>query len=327
MARAILVAFDGAQGLDVFGPAEVFAAARQMVGTKADEVVLAAVDPEAVRTTSGVALAAVPLARLRPNRNDTVLVVGGEEEAIRAALASAPLLEWLRRAARSAGRIGSVCSGAFLLAAAGILDGRSAATHWSACKRLALFRRQISVDANAIFVRDGNVWTSAGVTTGIDMALAMVEEDHGRRDRIRDAARLVLYARRPGFQSQFSDVLVAQTAASDPLAPVVSFIRKNLRDVKDTALLARRSGMSVRSLYRKIREQLDSTPAKLVERLRVEQARTLLATTALGTKTIASRNGFGSAARMAAAFERSLGMTPREYRLVHGPGRDESHRV
>ncbi len=322
MARAILVAFDGAQGLDVFGPAEVFAGARRLVGTKAHEVVLAAVDPSAVRTTSGVGLSAVPLARLRPNRKDTVVVVGGEEEAIRAALASAPLVEWLRRAARSAGRIGSVCSGAFLLAAAGILDGRRAATHWSACKRLALFRRQIRVDANAIFVHDGKVWTSAGVTTGIDMALAMVEEDHGRRVADTIAARLVLYARRPGFQSQFSDVLVAQSAASDPLAPVVSFIRKNLRDVKDTALLARANGMSVRSLYRRCREQLDSTPAKLVEKLRVEHARTLLATTALGAKTIASRSGFGSAARMAAAFERSLGMTPREYRLVRGSKRE-----
>jgi transcriptional regulator GlxA family with amidase domain len=213
-------------------------------------------------------------------------------------------------------RLGSVCSGAFVLAASGLLDGKRVATHWSACEELARFRPQLEVDADAIFVQDGSTWTSAGVTTGIDMALAIVEEDHGRRVADAIAARLVLHARRVGFQSQFSEVLVAQTSASDPLGPAVAWLRANLRACIDTARLARKAGMSVRSLHRRCIEELGSTPAKLIERLRVEQARALLVTTSLGTKTIASRCGFGSAPRMARAFERTLGVGPRAYRLV-----------
>jgi transcriptional regulator GlxA family with amidase domain len=307
--RVILVAFEGAQGLDVFGPAEVFAAARY-------PVVLAASSARSVRATSGIALRTRELSSLRPRAEDTVLVVGGEELAIRAALASAPLLAWLGRAARVVRRIGSVCSGAFVLARAGVLDGRRAATHWSACDRLAAYFPGVQVDKESIFVRDGRVWTSAGVTTGIDMALAMVEEDQGRRVADEIASRLVLYARRPGFQSQFSETLVAQASASDPLAPVLAWARANLRAPLDVRRLARKAGMSVRTLHRRCAEQLHTTPAKLVEKVRVEHARTLLATTALATKTIAQRSGFGTAPRMARAFDRVLGVAPREYRAL-----------
>ena len=173
-------------------------------------------------------------------------------------------------------------------------------------------------DPNAIFVQQGRVSTSAGVTTGIDMALAMVEEDHGRRVADAIAARLVLYARRPGFQSQFSEVLVAQLDASSPMAPLVAWARSNLRGPIDPARLSRRAGMSVRTFHRRCLEQLGKTPAKLIEGLRVEQARTLLTTTSLGTKTIAGRCGFGSSSRMARAFERTLGVAPRDFRLVSG---------
>ncbi len=319
MARVVLVAFDGAQGLDVLGPAEVFAGVgRHHLEREPYEVVLAAVGGGRIRATSGIAMRAVDLQRLRPRPADTVLVAGGEDRAIRGALACRPLVQWVARAARVARRIGSVCSGAFVLAQAGVLDGRRAATHWSACQQLAAFRPQVTVDANAIFVQQGRVWTSAGVTTGIDMALAMVEEDHGRRVADAIAARLVLYARRPGFQSQFSDALVAQLEASEPLAPVVTWARANLRQGMDPVRLARRAGMSLRTFHRRCLEQTGKTPAKLIEGLRVEYARTLLTTTALGTKTIAARCGFGSAARMARAFERTLGVAPREYRLVSG---------
>jgi transcriptional regulator GlxA family with amidase domain len=318
MARILLVVFDGAQGLDILGPAEVFAGVARYHDLPGYDVVLAAVGGGHIRATSGVTMSVVDLARLRPGPDDTVLVVGGEERAIRFAVASKPLVAWLARAARVVRRIGSVCSGAFVLAQAGLLDGRRVATHWSACRRLAAFRPQLTVDANAIFVQEGRVWTSAGVTTGIDMALAMVEEDCGRPVADAIAARLVLYARRPGFQSQFSDVLVAQTEASEALAPVVGWARQNLRGRVDPVRLARRAGMSVRTFHRRCVEQLGTTPAKLVEGLRVEQARTLLATTELGIKTIAARCGFGSAPRMARAFERTLGVAPRDYRLMSG---------
>ncbi len=318
MRRVVLVAFEGAQGLDVFGPAEAFAAVGRRGLGPAYEVVLAAHGGGRLHTACGIPVAAVDLARVRPRRDDTVLVTGGDADAVRAAMRCAPLLRWLRRAAPLVRRIGSVCSGAFVLAQAGVLDGRTAATHWEGCAQLAALRPAVTVDPNAIYVRDGRVWTSAGVTTGIDMALAMVEEDCGRRTADAVAARLVLYARRPGFQSQFSDALVAQAAAADPLAPLIAWARANLRGPLDVGRLARRAGMSARTLHRRCEEQLGVTPARLVAQLRVEQARTLLATTALGTKAVAAQCGFGSPARMARAFKRALGVAPRDYRVVAG---------
>jgi len=173
----------------------------------------------------------------------------------------------------------------------------------------------VAVDPNAIFVQDGRVWTSAGVTTGIDMSLAIVEEDHGARVADAIAARLVLYVRRPGFQSQFSEALVAQQDASAPLGDVLAWARANLRGVS-AARLARRAGMSMRTFHRRCAEQLGTTPAKLVEGLRLEHARILLATTALGTKTVATRSGFGSPGRMARVFRRTLGVAPSEYAVL-----------
>ncbi|HEX8953417.1 MAG TPA: DJ-1/PfpI family protein [Polyangia bacterium] len=319
--RVVLVGFDGAEGLDLFGPAEVFTTAGRRLGARAYEVIIAAVGGGSIALTSGASVAARRLASIRPRAYDTVLVVGGLDRALDEAAASRALIAWLRRAARVVRRIGSVCDGAFILARAGILDGKRAATHWSSCDRLARAYPQVAVDREAIFARDGRVWTSAGVTTGIDMALAMVEEDHGRRTADSVAAHLVVYARRPGFQSQFSEVLVAQASASDPLGPLVVWLRANLRASLDVTRLARRAGMSVRSLHRHCLQLLDTTPAKLVEKLRLEQARTLLTTTSLGTKAIAARCGFGTAARMALVFERALGVSPRAYRTMFSSAR------
>ena len=319
--RVLLVGFDGADGLDIFGPAEVFAGAGRRLGSPTYSVIVAAVGGGAIRLTSGPSLAARALEAIRPQADDTVLVVGGHDDAMEVAASNAALVHWISRAARVVRRIGSVCDGAFIVARTGILDGRRVATHWSSCDRLARLHPEIDVDREAIFVRDGRIWTSAGVTTGIDMALAMVEEDHGRRLADSVAAHLVLYARRPGFQSQFSEELVAQASASDPFGPVVAWLRANLRAPLDVAKLARRAGMSVRSLHRHCLRELDTTPRKLVEKLRVERARTLLATTRLGTKTIAARCGFGSAPRMARAFERALGVAPAAYRSMFAAGR------
>jgi transcriptional regulator GlxA family with amidase domain len=271
-----------------------------------------------IRATSGIALVTRELRRLVPRPTDTVLVAGGDEAAVRVALKSAPLIAWLRRAARVVRRIGSVCSGAFVLAQAGILDGRRAVTHWAGCQRLGDLYPAVSVDADAIFARDGKVWTSAGVTTGIDMALALVEEDCGRGVADAVAARLVVYARRPGFQSQFSEALITQGAASDQLERALGRIRAQPARRLDVAGLARAAGMSLRTLHRRCRQELKTTPAKLLERLRAEHARLLLSTTALGTKTIAARSGFDSPARMTRAFRRTLGVTPRDFRLVFG---------
>jgi len=314
--RVVLVGYDGAEALDLFGPADVFSEAGERLGAPAYELIFAAAGGGPMALTCGASVAARDLATIRPRAADTVLVAGGADRSVAQAASNPALLRWLRRAAPIVSRIGSVCDGAFVVAAAGILAGRRAATHWSSCERLARLHPEIEVDREAIYVRIGGVWTSAGVTTGIDMALAMVEEDHGRQLADRVAAHLVLYARRLGFQSQFSDALVAQVSASDPLGPLVAWVRENLRGSLDAPRLARKAGMSVRSLQRHCLRVLDTTPAKLVEKLRVEQARTLLSTTQLGTKTIASRCGFGSSPRMARAFERALGVSPRAYRLM-----------
>jgi transcriptional regulator GlxA family with amidase domain len=314
--RVLLIGFDGADGLDLFGPAEVFYGAGRRAGTSLYSVVVAAAGGHAITLSSGVSVGARDLAAIRARPDDTVLVVGGEDRAMDKAAANATLVRWLARAGQVARRVGSVCDGAFIAARAGILDERRVATHWSSCDRLARLHPEIVVDKEAIFVRDGRVWTSAGITTGIDMALAMVEEDHGRRLADSVAAHMVLYARRPGFQSQFSEELVAQASASDPFGPVVAWLRANLRSPLDVGRLARKAGMSVRSLHRHCMHELDTTPAKLVEKLRVERARTMLTTTELGTTAIAARCGFGSAPRMARAFERALGVAPAAYRSM-----------
>jgi transcriptional regulator GlxA family with amidase domain len=319
--RLVLIGYDGAEALDLFGPANVFSGACERAGAQVYEIILAAVGQRAIRLTCGTSVVVRELAEIRPRPSDTVLVAGGADAAIAAITSNRALTAWLVRAARVVRRIGSVCDGAFILASAGLVDGHIIATHWSSCDRLMRRHPAVSVDREAIFVRDRRVWTSAGVSTGIDMALAMVEEDHGRQLADSVAAHLVLYVRRPGFQSQFSEALVAQTSASDPLGPVVMYVRANLRAALDVAMLARNAGMSVRSLHRHCLDVMATTPAKLVEKLRVEHARTLLTTTNLGTKTIAARCGFGAAARMARAFDRTLGVAPTAYRVMFSPPR------
>jgi transcriptional regulator GlxA family with amidase domain len=317
--RVIVVAFEDVQTLDVTGPGEVFAAASRARGRAAYRVELASSGGGLRSTSSAMHIATKDLRGIRPHADDIVIVAGGEETAIRAAIADRLLLKWLTGAARIVRRMASVCSGAFILAAAGLLDGRRAATHWSGCDRLAQLFPRVIVDRNAIYVVDGKLWTSAGVTTGIDMALAMVEQDLGRGLADAVAARLVLHARRLGFQSQFSDALVAQLAMSDPLGPAIAWARAHLREV-DVEELARRAALSVRTLHRRCIDRMGTTPAKLVEKLRVEQARTLLTTTNLPAKTLADQCGFGSAARMKRAFERELGMGAREFRMLRGQG-------
>lgn len=316
MRRVLIVAFEGAQTLDVTGPAEVFAAVSRVLGRPTYEIVFASMGGGEHASSSGLPMGTRDLARVRLRRDDTVIVAGGEEEPIRVAIADGRLTAWLRHATARVRRMSSVCSGAFILASAGVLDGKRAATHWMGCERLARLFPRVTVDANAIFVVDGKLWTSAGVTTGIDMALAMVEQDHGRALADQVAGRLVLYVRRPGFQSQFSDAQVAQSDGSDPLGPAITWARRHLAEA-DVETLAKRAGLSVRTLHRRCLETLNMTPGTLVDKLRVEHARILLSSSALPAKTLAAQCGFGNAVRMRRAFERELGLGPREYRALH----------
>jgi len=315
--RVVIIGFEGVQTLDLTGPAEVFATAGRVHGGLLYEVVVASTAGGEVVTSCGLPIRTRRLARLRPQRSDTIVVAGGDTVPITRAVRDGQLARWLQRAAPIARRVTSVCSGAFVLAAAGLLDGKQATTHWSACDELAHRFPRVAVDRNAIFVTDGATWTSAGVTTGIDMCLALVEEDHGRALADDIAARLVLYMRRPGYQSQWSDALVARAGPGNAqLGPVIAWARANLAKA-DLEAMARRAGLSLRTFHRRCLTQLSTTPAKLLDKLRVEHARELVAATDLPAKELAEKCGFSSPARMKRAFERELGLGPRQYRLLH----------
>ena len=314
--RIILVTFDGAQSLDITGPTEVFAHAAREPGGRPYRIVVVS-SRARITTSSGLELATTPIGKVRCGRGDTILVSGGNEPGLRGALADRRLLRWIERSGARASRVGSVCSGTFVLAATGLLDGRTVATHWSAVSRLAAFRPALSVDGNAIFVREGRIWTSAGVTTGIDMALAIVEEDCGARIADRVAAQLVLHVRRPGFQSQFSDLLAAQARRDDPLSGVLAWAGAHLAGL-NVETLARKAAVSMRTLHRLCAATLATTPAKLIERLRTDRARVLLGTTALALKEIAGACGFRDAHQLSRSFLRRFGVTPRSYRVLRG---------
>jgi transcriptional regulator GlxA family with amidase domain len=246
---------------------------------------------------------------------DTLLVAGGSR-GLKAAMERADLRRWLNVVAPKTRRYGSVCTGAFVLAAAGLLDGRRVATHWASCERLAKNFPNLEVDADSLYVVDGKVWTSAGVTTGIDMALALVEADLGAAMANLIARHFVLYARRPGYQSQFSPLLQAQTEAEAPFAKLIDWMQENLDQPLDVPALAARAGMTERSFYRKFTEATGKTPAHFVEGLRLDAARTLL-TKGLPIKTIAGKVGLNSPARLGQAFERRFGMAPSLFREMH----------
>lgn len=316
--RVAMLAFPDAQILDVTGPLEVFArTARwlQDAGLAPEPVYsveLVARRRGALPTSSGLALVATrALDELRPPI-DTLLVAGGI--GVREALADRALLAWLRRMAPRARRLASVCTGAFLLAEAGLLDGRRATTHWSACTLLARRYPKVRVDPEPIFVRDGTVWTSAGVTAGMDLALALVEQDHGRATALAVARELVLFLKRPGGQSQFSAQLAAQAAEREPLRELQAWIADHLDQDLSVASLARRAGMSPRNFARVFAQEVGVTPARFVERARIEAARRRLEESGAGVEAVAAQCGFGSAEGLRRAFLRTLRVSPAQYR-------------
>jgi transcriptional regulator GlxA family with amidase domain len=317
--RVILVLFDRVQGLDVFGTAEVLAAADRLLGGKGYRLVFGSTRGGPCATSSGASVGTRPLRSIRVRSGDTVIVAGGDDGPVDVAAADRALLDWLGRAEKVATRIASVCTGAFILGTLGLLDRKRCATHWSACDRLAESFPTARVQRDAIFVADGRLWTSAGITAGIDMTLAMVEADHGSKIADAIAAQAVLYARRPGFQSQFSDALVAQVAKSDPLGPSISWARRHLAELS-VETLAKHAGLAVRTLHRRTDVVLGMTPAKLIERLRVEHARTLLSSTGLPQKVVAGQAGFSGNAQMQRALKRHLGVDGAAVRLLFGSG-------
>ena len=309
-----ILAYPAVQLLDVAGPLQVFATANDLAAARGDPPLYAArvvsAAAPAITASAGLGLVAAPLPPAS-TKLDTLLVAGGP--GVHAAAQNAVVLNWLRKRAAKARRVASVCTGAFLLGAAGLLNGRRAATHWVHCAELGRRYPDIRVESDPIYIRDGAVWTSAGVTAAIDLALALVEEDAGRALSLAVARHLVMFLKRPGGQAQFSTVLSLQSA-EDRFGALHAWMDGRLNGDLSLPALARKAGMSERSFSRRYAEAAGITPARAVERLRVEAARRLLSDTRLPVKRIAERCGFGSEETLRRSFGRLLASTPQDYR-------------
>jgi transcriptional regulator GlxA family with amidase domain len=314
-----LIGFSGMQSLDLVGPLEVFAKASRHAPDHGPapfryETWIASASGGGIVTNSGLRIAdTLPLSRL-PRPIDTIVVAGGSVEPLASSDEGRALFAWLKANAGSARRIASVCTGAFILAAAGLLDGRRATTHWEGCAQLQQFCPSAEVVADAIYVADGNIYTSAGVTAGIDLALALVEQDLGPKVALAVARELVLYLRRPGGQSQFSASLAAQAQASDRFRDLLSWIGDNPTADLAVPALAARAAMSERSFGRLFKAQTGMTPSTYVELVRLDRAKLLLETTSWPLARIAERSGLGTVATLLRACRRRLGVTPEQYR-------------
>ncbi|MBU8834498.1 GlxA family transcriptional regulator [Mycolicibacterium goodii] len=308
----VIVVFDGVQMLDVVGPAEVFSAATRNLDVHGYRLQIVSQDGTAVRSDSGLRLEVDAALLDVEGLVDTLIVAGGMGAAI--AAGSADLLAALQRIGPQSRRICSVCTGATVLASCGWLTGRSATTHWTASAQLAQHIPDVNVVPDRIFVRDGKVWTSGGVSAGMDLALALVEADHNA-DIARTVAReLVLFLQRPGGQSQFSERFAHRVPPKSPLRSVVDAVVADPTADHRLAAMAGRANVSERHLTRLFTEHTQMTPAQFVERIRIESARDHLEQTSLDLSAVASRSGFGSSETLRRAFGRTFGVTPSEYR-------------
>jgi transcriptional regulator GlxA family with amidase domain len=309
----VIVVFDGVQSLDITGPLEVFTGANSHLAEHgsgpAYQVVVAGPGGAPVRTSSGLTLVPGTDLRAAPAAH-TLVVPGGEGTRSQ----NEELTAWLRRHAPGARRITSVCTGAFLLARAGLLAGRRVTTHWAYAEALQRQFPGVHVDPEPIYVRDGRVLTSAGVTAGIDLALALVEEDIGREAALDVARHLVVFLRRPGGQAQFSAQLRAQLARRRPLREVQQWVTERPAEDLSVPSLAARAGLSPRQFARSFAAETGMTPGRYVDRVRLEAARRELEDTGAGVEQVARSCGYGTPETMRRAFIRALGLSPAGYR-------------
>jgi transcriptional regulator GlxA family with amidase domain len=317
----VVVAFEGVQLLDVAGPVQTFASANEIAKDTSGapyRIVVSSRGGGPLRTSAGLPLLTQPLAAAtRKTPIDTLILPGGP--GVHAALKDGGTVDWVRHQLSSARRIASVCTGAFLLAETGILAGQRATTHWKSCSRLQQLYPDVLVDPDPIYVHDGCIWTSAGVTAGIDLSLALIEEDLGRKIAMQVARHLVVFLNRPGGQSQFSAPLEAQAVAADGnapnhFAPLHGWIAENLTGDMRVERLAEQAGMSPRTFARVYAAKMGITPARMVEKIRIEAVRRILEESDMPIKRIASQCGFAQEDRLRRAFARQVGTTPAEYR-------------
>ncbi len=313
--KVVVLGYNGAQVLDITGPHEVFANIPGPDGTQPYELTLASLDGNAIETTSGLTMQSTPYQSIDWEDLDTLIIAGGN--GVARACKNPELIQWVQKVATQARRVCSVCSGSFVLAQAGLLDGKRATCHWESSDHLQRAFPAIDVDGDALYIQQGNIWTSAGVTAGIDMALALVAEDLGHDYAMAIARRLVVYAHRPGNQAQFSTLLKGQSGYNGAFSALIDWMSSHLKTIKNIDDVADYAGMSMRNFHRKFLASVGETPGKYLESLRLDEARSLLTRTEAPLKTIALETGFQTDLRLIKAFNRQLAMTPTAYRHLH----------
>jgi transcriptional regulator GlxA family with amidase domain len=311
--RIAILALPGVHMLDVAGPMDVFSEVNsQLNDAGAYQVEIVGRLPGSVRSLSGTSFGVDKCIRTLEGPIDTLLVAGTLE--VRDYEGDQELLKWIRNQAKSVRRVGSICTGAFLLAHAGLLNGRKATTHWNSTGRLAATFPNIGVEPNQIYIKDGPIYTSAGVTASMDLALALVEEDHGHEVALKVAKALVLFLKRPGGQSQFS-IRCAELIPERPvIREICGWIANNLTEDLSVETLAERVGMSTRNFARVFKRETELTPADYVEAARVEAAQRIMEERDRPLSEIASVCGFGDPKGLRRAFVRQISVTPAEYR-------------
>lgn len=311
--RIAILAFPRFQLLDVAGPTDVFVeASRQLGDPRAYQIQVISTERGLLASSGGLRLVVDATVATHRGRIDTLLIAGSPN--IKDMVVDTALQNWLKRQSRTVRRYGSVCTGAFVLAAAGLLDDKRVATHWNSTDRLAADYPSANVEADAIYVKDGNLYTSAGVTAGMDLALAMVEEDHGRGLALRVARELVMFLKRPGGQSQFSAHLAAQIGEKSRAREIQDYVLSNLKADLSVPALASHAGMSERSFARIFRSETGTTPAEFVENARIDTARRLAEDSDIPAKRLADAVGYASVDGFRRAFARRLGVSLMEYR-------------
>jgi transcriptional regulator GlxA family with amidase domain len=312
--RILFVIFDQFELLDLSGPSSVFNAAQALLKQPLYSICTLSSVGGLVRSRSGIEVNSQTFEDFNVGSSDTILIVGGEKQAISQVSLDPNLNAWLALNVPKAERVGSICSGALVLAENGLLNGKNATTHWADLDQLVRDYPSVEVEQDALYCVDGNIWTSAGVTTGIDMALAMVGKDHDSKVMQEIASWLVVYAHRPGHQSQFSELLAAQN--HHRFADIVVWLDRNLHKPLKVRDMAEKSAMTERTFYRRFTDEVGCTPSKFLEIRRLFRAKQLLETGSV-VKAVSTKVGYKSALGFRNAFEAKYGLSPALYKRMH----------